>query len=433
MLYQVQVSGGDNWSSGPYLYDGAGNVKRIGSQRYKYDRMSRLVEGEVLVGAQEKTQSLAYDAFGNILSLNTDGSFQSTPTSNSTNRLNNAEYDAGGNLTDITLSGETYEYTYDPLNMMKYLQSDTGQARVFLYDADDERIMTFDCAFVDGDCAVPAQLTTKIRGLDGKVLRIYNQPFGGTWNWERDYVYRDGQLLASVEPRAGGGEDTVHFHLDHLGSPRQVTDEFGAQAAFHTYYPLGGEATEPSQDDVELKFTGHERDDNGSSGAGVLDYMLARYCAPALGRFTSIDPKTRRTFTVMPQRWNRFSYSAGNPLKFVDPDGRDIFYANEKDRLSYEKYARRNYRVRAVLDAFAPGTGRDLYINRGDPGKLKDGTPLAAIARITTGREPDSQAMVNAWTAAGGGKAGENAANAVAARAEKDVVKAVIVRVWISS
>jgi RHS repeat-associated protein len=265
------------------------------------------------------------------------------------------------------------------------------------------------------------------------VLRIYNQPFGGTWNWERDYVYRDGQLLASVEPRAGGGEDTVHFHLDHLGSPRQVTDEFGAQAAFHTYYPLGGEATEPSQDDVELKFTGHERDDNGSSGAGVLDYMLARYCAPALGRFTSIDPKTRRTFTVMPQRWNRFSYSAGNPLKFVDPDGRDIFYANEKDRLSYEKYARRNYRVRAVLDAFAPGTGRDLYINRGDPGKLKDGTPLAAIARITTGREPDSQAMVNAWTAAGGGKAGENAANAVAARAEKDVVKAVIVRVWISS
>jgi hypothetical protein len=47
--------------------------------------------------------------------------------------------------------------------MMKYLQSDTGQARVFLYDADDERIMTFDCAFVDGDCAVHAQLTVSLR------------------------------------------------------------------------------------------------------------------------------------------------------------------------------------------------------------------------------------------------------------------------------
>jgi hypothetical protein len=70
------VSGGNNWSSGIYLYDGAGNVKRIGSQRYQYDRMSRLVEGEVLVGGQNKTQALDYDAFGNLESLTTDGSFQ---------------------------------------------------------------------------------------------------------------------------------------------------------------------------------------------------------------------------------------------------------------------------------------------------------------------------------------------------------------------
>jgi RHS repeat-associated protein len=317
------VASGNNWSSGTYLYDGAGNVKRIGSQRYQYDRMSRLVEGEVLVGAQEKTQSLAYDAFGNILSLTTDGSFQSNPTSNSTNRLTSAAYDAGGNLTDITLSGETYEYTYDPLNMMKYLQSDTGQARVFLYDAEDERIMTFDCAFVDGDCAVHAQQTTTIRGLDGKVLRIYNQPFGGAWNWERDYVYRDGQLLASVEPAAGGGEDTVHFHLDHLGSPRQITDELGVETGFHTYYPFGAEATDPSQDDVELKFTGHERDANGSSGPGMLDYMHARHCAAGLGRFLSTDT-VGSVRPENPQSWNRYVYGLNNPVRFVDPDGQVV-------------------------------------------------------------------------------------------------------------
>jgi RHS repeat-associated protein len=177
---------------------------------------------------------------------------------------------------------------------------------------------------VDGDCAVPAQLTTTIRGLDGKVLRIYNQPFGGTWNWERDYVYRDGQLLASVEPRSDGGEDTVHFHLDHLGSPRQMTDAAGVQAAFHTYYPFGEEATDPSQDDVELKFTGHERDENGG-GAGVLDYMHARYCSPSLGRFTSIDPKMGTE--EKPQRWNRYVYTLNNPLLFVDPTGELIYLA----------------------------------------------------------------------------------------------------------
>jgi RHS repeat-associated protein len=194
--------------------------------------------------------------------------------------------------------------------------------------------MTFDCAFVDGDCATEPQLSTTIRGLDGKVLRIYNQPFGGAWDWERDYVYRDGQLLASVETAAGGGEDTVHFHLDHLGSPRQVTDEFGAQAAFHTYYPFGEEATDPSQDDVELRFTGHERDDNGG-GAGVLDYldyMHARYCAPKLGRFLSPDPIGAGP--NRPQGWNRYAYALDNPLKWVDPAGETVSFAhlNEGER-----------------------------------------------------------------------------------------------------
>jgi RHS repeat-associated protein len=126
-----------------------------------------------------------------------------------------------------------------------------------------------------------------------------------------------------VEPSTEGGEDTVHFHLDHLGSPRQVTDEFGAQAAFHTYYPFGEEATDPSQDDVELKFTGHERDENGG-GAGVLDYMHARYCSPTIGRLFTTDPipGDRRR----PQSWNLYGYVENNPVSYTDPTGLDLFY-----------------------------------------------------------------------------------------------------------
>ena len=51
----------------------------------------------------------------------------------------------------------------------------------------------------------------------------------------------------------------------------------------------------------------------------VLDYMHARYCSPAQGRFLSVDPvldieKTLRT----PQLWNRYSYVGNNPLGYVD-------------------------------------------------------------------------------------------------------------------
>jgi hypothetical protein len=141
-------------------------------------------------------------------------------------------------------SGEHCVHTYDPLNMMKHLQSTTDQARVFLYDADDERVMTFDCALVECDTQT-SHLTTTIRGIDGKVLRVYNLDFGEPWNWVRDYVYRGGQLLAAVEAEDTLGEVTRHFHLDHLGSPRQITDEGAVEVAFHTFYPFGGEATDP--------------------------------------------------------------------------------------------------------------------------------------------------------------------------------------------
>jgi RHS repeat-associated protein len=270
-------------------------------------------------------------------------------------------------------------------------------------------------------------LTVTIRGLGSKVLREYELPFGGAWNWSRDYVYRDGLLLASVEPKAGPGEKVSHFHLDHLGSLRQVTDGNGSEVAFHTYYPFGGEATDPEQDQGRLKFTGHERDENGSSGPGMLDYMHARYCSPGLGRFLSRDPVMRsREATKRPQLWNRYAYSAGNPLIFVDPDGRDIFYAHDKDRKFYEKAAARNVKVRQVLGAFAPGTGRDLFVKRGDAGSLSSGVPLNAKVDINTGREPSQSAMIDAYNEAGGGVAGTKAAEKIYEAARNDVTKATI-------
>ena len=314
------VVGAQDWETGVYLYDGVSNIKAIGAQRYQYDRMSRLIEGQVEVDGLMKSQVLQYDNFGNILRLITDGSVETTPVDDATNRLSAATYDAGGNLTNLTVGGEIHQYTYDPLNAMKYLQSTDRQARVFLYDADDERILAFDCAFVQGKCGTAAQVTATVRGLDANVLRVYEYPFYGRWNWKRDYIYRDGQLLGSAE-LVDGTEKTLHFHLDHLGSPRQITSDSGTEAAFHTYYPFGDEATDPSQDDIVMKFTGHERDKNGNDGAGVLDYMHARYCGPGVGRFLSIDP-VRSEVLKNPQSWNKLTYVLNNPVISVDPNGK---------------------------------------------------------------------------------------------------------------
>jgi RHS repeat-associated protein len=96
--------------------------------------------------------------------------------------------------------------------------------------------------------------------------------------------------------------------------------------ARHTYLPYGEEATATTQDGERLKFTAHERDLLGtvSSPADDLDYMHARHYSPITGRFLSTDRKRRYRPTRMPQRWNRLSYAASNPLKYVDPDGEDL-------------------------------------------------------------------------------------------------------------
>ncbi len=125
---------------------------------------------------------------------------------------------------------------------------------------------------------------------------------------EQDYVYRDGAHLATVDS-AG----TRHFHLDHLGSIRLITNSSGSQVALHTYYPFGQEATSTGQDSERMKFTGHELDLRDSSGTtDDLYYMHASHYNPIVARFLSVDPG-RDVDPKIPQAWNMYAYVQRKP------------------------------------------------------------------------------------------------------------------------
>jgi RHS repeat-associated protein len=295
------------WSSGAYSYDGAGNITRIGTASYTYDAVSRLTSGTLFDGStgggNQKTQSYTFDSFGNLTNIaGTSG--RATPTSSATNRLNGTgtAYDAAGNLTNWNAA----VYGYDHFNQMTDMASGS-EHDFYSYTVDDERIWSYDL--------VRNISHWTLRDLGGKVLRDYLNN-GGAWGLGSDYLYRDGLLLAAETP-AG----QRHYHLDHLGTPRLITSVSGTQVAYHVYYPFGEEATAFNQDTERMKFTGHERDLASPNGPGDdLDYMHARHESPVTGRFLSVDQFI--SDLAKPQSWNRYSYALGNPLLYVDPDGR---------------------------------------------------------------------------------------------------------------
>jgi RHS repeat-associated protein len=92
--------------------------------------------------------------------------------------------------------------------------------------------------------------------------------------------------------------------------------------------PAVASNTSPFDVSVDLKLSppSHAtRLSQSGTPTGPRPYFGARYYGSKIGRFTTTDPFVdQRTALVDPQRWNRYSYGRNNPLRYVDPDGRDI-------------------------------------------------------------------------------------------------------------
>jgi len=126
----------------------------------------------------------------------------------------------------------------------------------------------------------------------------------------------DGATTNATSLPGQPGMNVQYVHWDHLGSTRLVTDENGVSLAGFKYYPFGMEAESTGADELRQKFTGHECDD-----AVGLDYMMARSCRMALGRFLQPDEYDGSMRPGLPQSWNRYAYVLNNPMNATDPDG----------------------------------------------------------------------------------------------------------------
>jgi RHS repeat-associated protein len=292
------------WFPEAYSYDSSGNVTQIGGKSFTYDPDSRLLSATQPLAGPNPYQELTYDAFGNIIRVSSGTAPGNTPTHVSydtdvaTNHLTAASYDPSGTLHSFQLS----TYLWDRFQQLTDVKT-PAETWVHIYGAMGERVWSWRTS--------PSRLDTyALRGQDGHVLSLFTKT-GSTYTWE-DYVYREGQLLGSQASSSGA---VTHDDVDHLGSLRLESDQGGQHFTPHEYWPFGEEITSTASTE-RMRFTGHERD-----LADDIDYLHARYYKPPFGRFLSPDVASGKP--KAPQSWNRYAYTEGNPVKYIDPNGRD--------------------------------------------------------------------------------------------------------------
>jgi RHS repeat-associated protein len=265
----TQPQQGTTWMDMQYIYVAGANNGRVtqtidgvtgDTQAFGYDALNRLVSVTSSLGNNE---SMAYDGFGNLTSMNGVSYTVDATTNRRTGGDGTTTYDANGNVTQWGQAG----YGWDIENRM------TSNGAV--YDPWGKRVGVGTQVYF---YSLSGQRLTGPNGV--------NRYFGG-------------KLIQS---------NGVAVATDRLGSVRANGN--GERMVYKAY---GAERT--STADGREKFGTYFRDGTG------LDYADQRYYGDT-GRFLSVDPGGMLTAALAnPTSWNRYAYSLGDPINRIDSGG----------------------------------------------------------------------------------------------------------------
>jgi RHS repeat-associated protein len=278
-----------------YIYNTGHNNGRVAQTvdnilgetvNYTYDYLHRLTGATATNGAWG--EAYAYDGFGNLTSKTpTVGSApaftaNNSPTTNTSGQPNmSVTWDVEKRVvaTNPPNSADNYTYVYDPWGRRIWKQDYNSYAgsttcEVYFYGATGQKLESYSCVWQNGQF--------------GKTLQGINTYFGG-------------KMLS---------EKGVLITTDRLGSVRS-----NSNGETFSYYPWGEERGAGTADG-RTKFAGYYRDMPGQ------DYAMARYYSGTAGSFWSPDPGGVKTAdSRRPSSWNRYGYTEGDPINFVDSQG----------------------------------------------------------------------------------------------------------------
>ena len=277
---------------------------------FGYDKLNRLVNSTMLVGAPYTETGFSYDERGNISGFTRTNGSNSTKyylTHSSTNHLVIANtdkgqfwgfsYDSNGNQ---TTAPNNFTITYNQLNQPQQVKSGSTVKQKFAYLADGRKFASLD----------------KIKSADN-----INKDGGLAYVGSSVFIIKEGKYdgFESTNFSAGrivrsGSDYAVQYHItDHLGSVRVVLDANMKVLEQNDYYPFG--LRHPN---AALKTTANRYRYNGKeeiSSTNTSDYGARQYSAEFC-QWMQVDPLSEKFYST-----SAYGFCAGNPLRYVDPDG----------------------------------------------------------------------------------------------------------------
>ncbi|WP_051697972.1 DUF6443 domain-containing protein [Prevotella sp. 10(H)] len=228
----------------------------------------------------------------------------------------------------------------------------------------------------------------------GSGINVSSLTQSKTTDYVGNIIYENNSLKRVLVDGGYIESNTYHFFLtDHLGNNRVVANASGTVIQKNHYYPFGtafAENTVSEQGKQPYKYNGKELDQ--MHGLNMYDYS-ARFYEPSIGRFSTIDPKAEKYYSISP-----YAYVANNPLKFIDPTGMalDSVIVNvettgtghtwitvgendKKTTYSYEPESRRNIKSKGNLIV---KTGR--HAQSYEKGKKKETSVSSYVVKDVT-------------------------------------------------
>jgi RHS repeat-associated protein len=300
---------------------------RTAPTTYIYDNLNRLTHAQDISG---RGFTYTYDSVGNMLSLSKTNPVETATFSYINNRVAGLTYDTDGNLTDDGVN----IYDYDALGQTASI-THSGGVTEYRYDAMGKRLVKTDAA---GD---------RMYLYPGELFLSEYDPVSGQFT---DSIFMNGQLRARVIDDSVT-TDVVYAHVNHLGSPVAFTNDIGTVVwpeqngsglAIHHYEPFGADFDDigtPPLSDQDIRYTGKLfESDTGKH------YFNARYLNAVTDTANPELPPRFLTPDIIigtpanPQSWNRYVSMANNPVTFIDLDGNEVRFLNERAQVQYELY-----------------------------------------------------------------------------------------------